>query len=229
MSERRGSARLVRAAHRHSCAVACSLATLPRRLPRRSVPTDDRRFLAASSPMAFWSCVLLVWWFAELRRLYAPGGGARRGAAACPDRHGVFSVISPRRRRSLIAIVGSVTLERAASIRPSCRTCKASSTTPPQAARLFRRAQCRSLLQEAQLTAFDLDRARALFITDRDDFHEILRLARELPRFFGRRAGQVRRRDRRRASTSPQDASAHRHRAATVEFRQTRARTNRSA
>ncbi len=42
-----------------------------------------------------------------------------------------------------------------------------------QAAEAFQSSQCQALLQEAQLTASDLDRARVLFITDRNYFHQI--------------------------------------------------------
>jgi two-component system nitrogen regulation sensor histidine kinase NtrY len=71
----------------------------------------------------------------------------------------------------VLAVVGSVTLERA--LNPQfLAMVKTSVHSTAEAARVFRETQCRSLLQEAQLSASDLDRARAMFNADRSLFHE---------------------------------------------------------
>ena len=44
--------------------------------------------------------------------------------------------------------------------------------TTIDAARLFREGQCKALLQEARLTASDLDRAKLMFEVDRPLFHD---------------------------------------------------------
>ncbi|MDE2365132.1 MAG: PAS domain-containing sensor histidine kinase [Hyphomicrobiales bacterium] len=71
----------------------------------------------------------------------------------------------------VIAIVGTITLDR--SISPGfMQDVRAFIFNTAEAARLFRQSQCRSLLQEAQLTAADLDRAKPMFDADRTLFHE---------------------------------------------------------
>ncbi len=71
----------------------------------------------------------------------------------------------------LLAIVGSVTLERA--LNPTFMAgVKVFVHNTAEAARVFRETQCRALLQEAQLSASDLDRARVMFNADRTLFHQ---------------------------------------------------------
>ncbi|MFV0280092.1 MAG: sensor histidine kinase [Rhodoblastus sp.] len=71
----------------------------------------------------------------------------------------------------VIAIVGSITINRAIS--PAfLHDVRAFIFNTAEAARLFRQSQCRSLLQVAQLTAADLDRAKPMYDADRALFHE---------------------------------------------------------
>ena len=71
----------------------------------------------------------------------------------------------------VIAIVGTITIDR--SISPGfMQDVRAFIFNTAEAARLFRQSQCRSLLQEAQLTAADLDRAKPMYDADRTLFHE---------------------------------------------------------
>jgi two-component system, NtrC family, nitrogen regulation sensor histidine kinase NtrY len=71
----------------------------------------------------------------------------------------------------VIAIVGSIALDR--SISPGfMQDVRAFIFNTAEAARLFRQSQCRSLLQEAQLTAADLDRAKPMYDVNRALFHE---------------------------------------------------------
>ena len=66
----------------------------------------------------------------------------------------------------LMAIVGSVTLER--SLNPAfMQDMRGFVLNTVEAARLFRETQCKSLLQEARLTAADLDRGKTMFEADR--------------------------------------------------------------
>ncbi len=99
---------------------------------------------------------------------------ARRAQAAGARLHirtvGLFTVIAivPA---ILMAVVGSAILDR--SLNPVfMRDVRNYLQHTVDAARLFREDQCRTLLQEAQLTASDLDRGQALFTTDRQLFNE---------------------------------------------------------
>ena len=72
---------------------------------------------------------------------------------------------------AVIAIVGSITINQAIS--PAfLHDVRGFIFNTAEAARLFRQSQCRSLLQEAQLTAADLDRAKPMYDADRALFHE---------------------------------------------------------
>src|SRR5665213_1874706 len=74
---------------------------------------------------------------------------------------GLFSVIAAA-PAVLIAIVGSVTLDR--SLNPAfMQDVRGFVFNTAEAARLFRETECRSLLQEARLTAYDLNSSKALF------------------------------------------------------------------
>lgn len=116
--------------------------------------------------------ILLVLGFvlAEAYAIYA----ARRAGAAGAQLHvrivGLFSVIAVG-PALLMAWVGSVTLDR--SLNPSfMRDGRGFVSNTIDAARLFGEAQCRALLQEARLTASDLDRAKLMFELDRPLFRE---------------------------------------------------------
>jgi two-component system nitrogen regulation sensor histidine kinase NtrY len=99
---------------------------------------------------------------------------ARRAGAAGAQLHvrivGLFSIIAVV-PALLMAWVGSVTLDR--SLNPSfMRDGRGFVANTIEAARLFGEAQCRALLQEARLTASDLDRAKLMFELDRPLFRE---------------------------------------------------------
>ena len=71
----------------------------------------------------------------------------------------------------VIAVVGTLTLDRA--MNPAfMQDVRSFIFNTAEAARLFGQSQCRSLLQEANLTAADLDRARPMYDADRPLFHE---------------------------------------------------------
>ncbi len=116
--------------------------------------------------------ILLVLGFvvAEAYAIYK----ARRAGAAGAQLHvrivGLFSIIAVV-PALLMAWVGSVTLDR--SLNPSfMRDGRGFVANTIEAARLFGEAQCRALLQEARLTASDLDRAKLMFELDRPLFRE---------------------------------------------------------
>ncbi|MGH6819804.1 MAG: histidine kinase dimerization/phospho-acceptor domain-containing protein, partial [Methylocella sp.] len=83
---------------------------------------------------------------------------------------GLFSIIAAA-PALLMAWVGSVTLER--SLNPAfMQDGRGFVQNTIDAARLFREGQCKSLLQEALLTASDLDRGKLMFEVDRPLFRE---------------------------------------------------------
>ncbi|ACK49502.1 multi-sensor signal transduction histidine kinase [Methylocella silvestris BL2] len=99
---------------------------------------------------------------------------ARRAGVAGAQLHiqivALFSIVAAA-PALLMAWVGSVTLER--SLNPGfMHDGRAFVQTTIDAARLFREAQCKSLLQEARLTASDLDRAKLMFEVDRPLFRD---------------------------------------------------------
>ena len=109
---------------------------------------------------------------AEGWTLWAAFRGGEAGARLHARIVGLFSIIAAA-PAILIAVVGSVTLERA--LNPAfMQDVRGFIYTTAEAARLFRESQCRSLLQETRLTASDLDRGKALFDADRALFHEFL-------------------------------------------------------
>ena len=82
----------------------------------------------------------------------------------------LFSIIAAT-PAILIAITGSLTLQR--SLNPAImQDLRGFVLSTADAAKFFRDAQCRSLLQETQLTASDLDRIQPTFITNRALFHD---------------------------------------------------------
>ncbi len=89
---------------------------------------------------------------------------------------GLFSIVAAV-PAILLALVGSATLER--SLNPAfIEGVRGFILNTIDAASLFREAECKSLLQEARLTATDLDRVKVMFSSDRPLFHD----------FFGTRA-----------------------------------------
>jgi two-component system, NtrC family, nitrogen regulation sensor histidine kinase NtrY len=99
---------------------------------------------------------------------------ARRAQVAGARLHikivGLFSIIAVV-PAILMAAVGSIALERTlnpAFMHDVGRFIQNTST----AAEIFREGQCRALLQEARLTAADLDRGKTMFTADRNLFHE---------------------------------------------------------
>ena len=117
-------------------------------------------------------CIFLVFFFvlAEAYALFT----ARRAGVAGAELHirivGLFSIIAAA-PALLMAWVGSVTLER--SLNPAfMQDGRGFVHNTIEAARLFREGQCKSLLQEARLTASDLDRGKLMFEVDRPLFRE---------------------------------------------------------
>ena len=99
---------------------------------------------------------------------------ARRAGAAASNLHlrivRVFALIAAA-PAIVIAIVGTLTLDRA--MNPAfMQDVRSFIFNTAEAARLFGQSQCRSLLQEASLTASDLDRAKPMYDADRRLFHE---------------------------------------------------------
>jgi len=151
-------------------AVGCALATFLITAEFGLSPADNR-LIALLAANALFVGVLLVMVVIKVRRLYRVW---RRGEAAARLHVrivGIFSVIAVI-PAILLAIAGSLTLERA--LNPAFMNgVKVFVHNTAQAAEAFQSSQCQALLQEAQLTASDLDRARVLFITDRNYFHQI--------------------------------------------------------
>ncbi len=82
----------------------------------------------------------------------------------------LFAVIASVPALSM-ALVGSVTLEK--TLNPAfMKDMRGFINGATEAANLFREDQCRALLQEAQLTASDLDRGKPLFDADRGLFKD---------------------------------------------------------
>ena len=114
--------------------------------------------------------ILLGLIIAEVIRLVL----ARRKQAAGARLHirivTLFSMIAAA-PAILIAIVGSVTLER--SLNPAfMQDVRGFVYNTAEAARLFRESQCRSLLQETRLAAFDVSRALPIYTTNKQIFEE---------------------------------------------------------
>ena len=114
--------------------------------------------------------ILLGLILSEVWRLVA----ARRKQAAGARLHirivTLFSMIAAA-PAILIAIVGSITLER--SLNPAfMQDVRGFVYNTAEAARLFRESQCRSLLQETRLAAFDVSRALPIYSTNKQIFEE---------------------------------------------------------
>jgi two-component system nitrogen regulation sensor histidine kinase NtrY len=103
-----------------------------------------------------------VWLLLRARRRQAAGARLHIRIMA------LFTVIAAA-PTLLIAVVGSVTLDR--SLNPAfMQDVRGFVYNTAEAARLFRESQCRSLLQEARLTAFDIASARGILETNRPVF-----------------------------------------------------------
>ncbi|MDB5569348.1 MAG: multi-sensor signal transduction histidine kinase [Hyphomicrobiales bacterium] len=107
---------------------------------------------------------------AEVRHLVAARRAQRAGARIHIRMVTLFSGIAAF-PAVLIAIVGSVTLDRV--LNPAFfQDVRGFIYTTGEVARVFREAQCRALLQEAKLTASDLDRISPLFASNRPLFRD---------------------------------------------------------
>jgi two-component system nitrogen regulation sensor histidine kinase NtrY len=152
-------------------AAGCALATFLLVSSFGRTSPSDGRMIALFLINGALVTVLLVMVVLKAVRLYRLW---RRGATAARLHVrivGFFAVIAliPA---VLLAIAGSLTLERA--LNPTfMSSVKMFVHNTAKAAEAFQSSQCQALLQEAQLTASDLDRARMLFTSDRAYFHQV--------------------------------------------------------
>jgi len=153
-----------------TCAVLLSIGTLLVFADYTPIaPTNDVVIGLFVGNLAF-ILILLGLILAEVWRLVA----ARRKQAAGARLHirivTLFSMIAAA-PAILIAIVGSITLER--SLNPAfMQDVRGFVYNTAEAARLFRESQCRSLLQETRLAAFDVSRALPIYNTNKQIFEE---------------------------------------------------------
>jgi two-component system nitrogen regulation sensor histidine kinase NtrY len=152
-------------------AVGCALATFLVVAEFGVVSPTDDRVLPLLVVNGVFVGVLLAMVLVKAWRLYRVW---RRGEAAARlhvRTVGFFSVIALM-PAILLAIAGSLTVERV--LNPAfMSSVKVFVHNTAEAAAVFRESQCRALLQEAQLTASDLDRAAILYNSDRPYFHQI--------------------------------------------------------
>ena len=151
-------------------ALLSALATLLIFADYTPIPPTSQVVLGLFALNAAISLFLMVLLFLEARRLIA----ARRAQAAGARIHfrmvALFSGVAAF-PAILMAMVGSVTLDRV--LNPAfLQDVRGFIYTTGSVARIFRESQCRALLQEARLTATDLDRASPLFTTNRALFKE---------------------------------------------------------
>lgn len=151
-------------------ALLSALATLLIFADYTPIPPTSQVVLALFSLNAAISLFLMTLLFLEARRLIA----ARKAQAAGARIHfrmvALFSGIAAF-PAILMALVGSVTLDRV--LNPAfLQDVRGFIYTTGSVARIFRESQCRALLQEARLTATDLDRASTLFTSNRVLFKE---------------------------------------------------------
>ncbi|GDX38240.1 PAS domain-containing sensor histidine kinase [Methylocystaceae bacterium] len=152
-------------------AAACALATflLVSKFGKTS-PTDGRMIALFVGNGALVT-ILLVMVIIKAFRLYRVWRQGESAARLHVRIVGIFAVITlvPA---VLLAIAGSMTLERA--LNPTFMSSVGLFVhNTAKAAEAFQSSQCQALLQEAQLTASDLDRARMLFTSDRTYFHQV--------------------------------------------------------
>ena len=114
--------------------------------------------------------ILLGILVAEVWRLVRAYQAGAAGAGLHVRIVGLFSGIAAA-PAIIIAVVGSITLER--SLNPAfMQDVRGFVLNTAEAARLFREAQCRSLLQETRLMASDLDRIKPIYENEREKFRE---------------------------------------------------------
>jgi len=132
-------------------------------------PTDDTVTLLFLADFAI--CALLLVLVAFEAAVLVRAWRAKTAGAGLHIRIvALFAVIAAVPALSM-AIVGSVTLDK--TLNPAVmRDVRGFISGATEAANLFREDQCRSLLQEAQLTAGDLDRGKPMFDADRGLFKE---------------------------------------------------------
>ncbi|HMN71498.1 MAG TPA: PAS domain-containing sensor histidine kinase [Rhodoblastus sp.] len=151
-------------------ALLCALATFFMLAGLTPVAVDDRLAFALFTANVVSLLVVIALVVVEGWTLIAAW---RRGAAGSGLHFRVVRAFSVAAAAPaiVIAIVGSITISQAIS--PAfLHDVRAFIFNTAEAARLFRQSQCRSLLQEAQLTAADLDRAKPMYDADRALFHE---------------------------------------------------------
>jgi two-component system nitrogen regulation sensor histidine kinase NtrY len=152
-------------------AVGCALATFLVIAEFGALSPTDDRVLPLLIVNGVFVAVLLAMVLVKAWRLYRVW---RRGEAAARlhvRTVGFFSIIALM-PAILLAVAGSLTLERV--LNPAfMSSVKVFVHNTAEAAAVFRESQCRALLQEAQLTASDLDRAAILYNSDRPYFHQI--------------------------------------------------------
>ncbi len=151
-------------------AVACALATfLVMAEFGPLAPTSDT-LLALYTVDGAALIVLAAMVFSQSWTLFKAWRAGEAAARLHMRTVGFFSVVAlvPA---LVLAVVGSVSLDRA--LNPAIMAnVKGFVHNTAEAARVFRETQCGALLQEAQLTASDLDDASGLFIVDRGRFHQ---------------------------------------------------------
>jgi two-component system nitrogen regulation sensor histidine kinase NtrY len=138
-------------------AVACALATFLVMAELGPIaPTGDRLLMAGMVFRQSWT----------LFQAWRAGEAAARLHVRTVAFFSVIALVPAL----VLAVVGSVSLERA--LNPAFMSnVKGFVHNTAEAARVFRETQCGALLQEAQLSAYDLDRALT-FMVDRSKFHE---------------------------------------------------------
>jgi two-component system nitrogen regulation sensor histidine kinase NtrY len=166
--ERRWLARLGLAAV--SLALASAVATLLIFADYTPISPTSQVVLILFGANAFIILFLVGILVAELRRLVAARRAQQAGARIHIRMVALFSGIAAA-PAILIALVGSVTLDRV--LNPAfLQDVRGFIYTTGEVARIFREAQCRALLQEASLTASDLDRIAPLHSSNRGLFLE---------------------------------------------------------
>ncbi len=152
-------------------AVGCALATFLVVAEFGAISATDDRLLPLLIINGVFVAVLLAMVIVKAWRLYRVWLRGEAAARLHVRTVGFFSVIAliPA---ILLAVAGSLTLERV--LNPAfMSSVKVFVHNTAEAAAVFRESQCRALLQEAQLTASDLDRASLLYNSDRPYFHQI--------------------------------------------------------
>ncbi|MDH7795027.1 MULTISPECIES: PAS domain-containing sensor histidine kinase [unclassified Beijerinckia] len=153
-----------------SLALICALATLLIFADYTPIsPTNEVvvTLLLTNAGLVFILILLLLaefWRLIAARRAQAAGSGVHIRMVALFSCIAAFPAI-------LIAFVGSVTLDR--TLNPAfLQDVRGFIQNTSEVARVFREAQCRSLLQEASLTASDLDRVNPLYQSNKALFRE---------------------------------------------------------